>query len=944
MGTFDFLKQTTGRFISKLFFTVMACGMLAALPSAALAIDKPEILSLTLGTVTSKAASFHFTLTADADVYQMIRLQSSPAPDKDEMFDHKSDIWYSNVQLAANGWNTGTHSVLLTPDTEYTYYIYAENSAGGIKEIQSLDFITTALSNDATLLSLFISGQGFYYGAGTQAGTPTNPILHNATVTNDVASFSTSDVGYVLKFDATAEVYTDPGYSAQGTVNLSVGSNNHLYIIVTAEDCVTTLYYDITITRDPPASTGPVLSDIGLSGTPTAKYASIHYSLSESAAVYFMVRTQTSTAPTADEIKAGTNAVWGAVFPNLNAGNGMGISPSNLTPGTAYTLYIYAENNMGNSGIHSCDFSTQAGSNDATIKYIAITGHPQQNITAGSEAGTLAAPKTASITVENSVTVLNNIYPGGNMSINAAAGALQYLYIDPAFNHSGYATDINLSVGSNNHLYVKTVAEDEVTTLYYDITVTRKASAASSDASLISVAGQSITAIGTGSKATPKTASITVANSKATIEISDIESAVNSDKALHSNNAFSTTVNSINLNVGSNNVYISVIAEDATTTIYYNITVTREAPAASNDASLISVAGQNINATGTGTKASPKTASITVANSKAALVITDIVSAQYSNKNFHPDNTFTSSVGSANLNVGSNNVYISVIAEDNTTTLYYNITVIREAAAVVTPTTYSVNIGSFTGGSVSANNTSVEDGQTVTLTISPDTGYELDDISVNNDGSLSTITMQGTGNTRTFTMPDNNVTVTATFKKTALQSAWEAAQIIIENAVFNVTQENANTEPAIKQYLATNINNLVTATGFVVSASDISITNFKAATAISTRSAADANGSFEFSVTPQNVNGAAVNNGTIIATNTTDTEAIPQKAELKAWAQNGIIYVSGLTPGKLWHIYRLTGAVVYSGIAVDEKAEIDLPGQGLYIVTDRNRTIKVFAK
>lgn len=78
------------------------------------------------------------------------------------------------------------------------------------------------------------------------------------------------------------------------------------------------------------------------------------------------------------------------------------------------------------------------------------------------------------------------------------------------------------------------------------------------------------------------------------------------------------------------------------------------------------------------------------------------------------------------------------------------------------PTMYTVTISSsIEHGTVTADKTSgIAEGETVTLTATPADNYELDSISVN-DGA---VTLSGTGNTRTFTMPTANVTVNATFK------------------------------------------------------------------------------------------------------------------------------------------------------------------------------------
>ena len=81
-----------------------------------------------------------------------------------------------------------------------------------------------------------------------------------------------------------------------------------------------------------------------------------------------------------------------------------------------------------------------------------------------------------------------------------------------------------------------------------------------------------------------------------------------------------------------------------------------------------------------------------------------------------------------------------------------------------TASTYKVTVNSITNGAVTANTTAAKAGDTVTLTVNPNSGYELDALTVKNAATNAAITVSGTGNTRTFTMPAANVTVAATFK------------------------------------------------------------------------------------------------------------------------------------------------------------------------------------
>lgn len=72
--------------------------------------------------------------------------------------------------------------------------------------------------------------------------------------------------------------------------------------------------------------------------------------------------------------------------------------------------------------------------------------------------------------------------------------------------------------------------------------------------------------------------------------------------------------------------------------------------------------------------------------------------------------------------------------------------------------------GSKTHGSFSTSPADEQcEGESVTISASPDTGYEPDDWTVL-DGSANEVSLSGSGNTRTFTMPTSDVEVEVTFK------------------------------------------------------------------------------------------------------------------------------------------------------------------------------------
>ena len=175
----------------------------------------------------------------------------------------------------------------------------------------------------------------------------------------------------------------------------------------------------------------------------------------------------------------------------------------------------------------------------------------------------------------------------------------------------------------------------------------------------------------------------------------------------------------------------------------------------------------------------------------------------------------------------------------------------------ITPTgyagTYSITVQGTTNGTVTANPTAASSNGTVTLTITPNAGYQLKTLTAAY-GSSSSVTLSGSGNSRTFTMPAANVTVAATFEKTADQTAVETAQGLI-NAMTNLTvaQATANTESTVKGWL---IAKIYTLTGMTIAANDITITGFSAASSGTASNPIGTNGSFTFTVKLKKTNSA----------------------------------------------------------------------------------------
>ena len=110
------------------------------------------------------------------------------------------------------------------------------------------------------------------------------------------------------------------------------------------------------------------------------------------------------------------------------------------------------------------------------------------------------------------------------------------------------------------------------------------------------------------------------------------------------------------------------------------------------------------------------------------------------------------------------------------------------APAAPIATTYTVSVGTFDNGTVAASKTSgVAAGETVTLTATPASWYDLKTLAVTAADS-SAVATSGTGNTRTFTMPAQNVTVSATFSlHVAASGDYEkVGEVTIESTSYDI--------------------------------------------------------------------------------------------------------------------------------------------------------------
>ncbi|GHV47192.1 hypothetical protein FACS1894181_00140 [Bacteroidia bacterium] len=169
--------------------------------------------------------------------------------------------------------------------------------------------------------------------------------------------------------------------------------------------------------------------------------------------------------------------------------------------------------------------------------------------------------------------------------------------------------------------------------------------------------------------------------------------------------------------------------------------------------------------------------------------------------------------------------------------------------ATASPPTYGITVGSFTGGRVSANRTSAAAGEIVTLTVTPDTGYELSAISVHKTGEVSvSVALSGLS----FTMPGYAVTVLASFSEIPPPEpdpdavALDGFIYTIRNLHVIVPQEEANTESEVAYWLRDSLARLFQDKGWDISVQKLTVVNFFPATAGTRTDMPGTNGSFSF--------------------------------------------------------------------------------------------------
>ncbi|GHV51256.1 hypothetical protein FACS1894181_12850 [Bacteroidia bacterium] len=241
-----------------------------------------------------------------------------------------------------------------------------------------------------------------------------------------------------------------------------------------------------------------------------------------------------------------------------------------------------------------------------------------------------------------------------------------------------------------------------------------------------------------------------------------------------------------------------------------------------------------------------------LANVQASLSTSDFeISTALSSATISAGSTATVSVQpKTGLAVGTHTGTLAITG-DNSLSITASLSFTVNAAA------YGISVGSFTGGSVSADKTSAAAGETVTLTAYPASGYELGAIRVHKTGELSvSFGLNGfngfNGLNGDFIMPDYGVTVSASFSENLPPEpdpdavALDGFIYTIRNLHVTVPQEEANTESDVAVWLKAYLARLFEDKGWDISVQTLTVVNFFPATAGTRTDVPGANGSFSF--------------------------------------------------------------------------------------------------
>ena len=226
-------------------------------------------------------------------------------------------------------------------------------------------------------------------------------------------------------------------------------------------------------------------------------------------------------------------------------------------------------------------------------------------------------------------------------------------------------------------------------------------------------------------------------------------------------------------------------------------------------------------------------------------------------------------------------------------------------------TTYTVTVNGGTGGGSYAT------GATVSITATVPAGKAFDRWTTNDGVTFDDATAASTS----FTMPDRDVTVTAEYKDVYLVTVYggTGGGYFEAGATVSIVANGALPGREFDRWTTddtgiTFLNASAPSTSFTMPARDVSVSSgYKDATG---------------------------------------NEALPSGG-LRAYVENGVLHVGGISAGQTWRVYTITGALVYTasprsseqlspaGSAGAGLFSLPLSTRGVHIVTDGRTAVKV---
>ncbi len=524
--------------------------------------------------------------------------------------------------------------------------------------------VTRQASTDASLSALTSSG-----GAISPGFSPTT-YVYSQLVSNSVSSITinptTNDGNATIRVNGTTQV---SGVNSNA-INLNVGSNV-ITVDVTAQDGVTKLSYTLNVTRQ--ASATVTLSSLALSnGTLSPVFSS---------------NTLVYTASVNNNISSITVTAQTTVANSILRINGNAVVSGTASP----SIPLFTGNNQITVTVTSQDLSNtqtttitvnRAPSIDASLNSLAISGGGV--LTPGFSSGTYAysatvSNSTSSITVTPSSTDANaSITVNGNAVLSGTASTAQALNVGP------------------NLITVYVLADDGIHYQNYTLTVTRLASSDAYLSNLLTNQG----ALTPGFTQTNTNYSINVGYSIQNITITPTADNLNATIQVNGVNTNSNSITSpITLNVGLNNIVITVTAQDGTTKLTYTIAVTKSA---SSDANLSNLT-TDVGTWTPGFLVGTTSYNVSVLNQNSIINITPVTEDNNATVRVNGNIVSSGAATPITLNVGTNAVTIVVTAQ-NGTTQTYSLTVTRPPSSDASLSNLVLNTG--TSATISPNFTS----------------------------------------------------------------------------------------------------------------------------------------------------------------------------------------------------------------------------------------------